>query len=130
MKMAKYLESKDSEKREQPMIEVVNAKTAVSFMDAVNSIKGRIPSRVWVRFCFINTMGDKVRQKDIRLNVLYKDWYGECEHCPANDTPITDVHVRTEDGVKLSLADTGIKFGDFMDTLEANFKFRRPKIEG
>lgn len=103
--------------------------TPVSFVDAVVGSKGREPSKVWVRFSYHNVDGQRVHQKDIRLSILYKDWYGECEHCPSNDTKITELHIRTADGAKFSVADAGLEFGDFMDTLEANFKFQRPKTD-
>lgn len=91
---------------------------AVSFVDALNGCKGRRPSEVWVRFSFINDVGRRVRQKDIRLSVLYQDWYNECEHCPPNDTPIVSVNMRTADGAKFAIEDAGMEFGDFMDALE------------
>lgn len=100
----------------------------VSFFDAVSGCKGRRPSEIWVRFSFINDVGKCVTQKDIRLSILYRDWYGECEHCPPNDAKITSVNMRTADGAKFAVEDA-IEFGDFMDTLEENFKFRNPSTE-
>ena len=65
-----------------------------------------------------------------KLSALYKDWYGECNVCPPNDAKITNVNMRTDVGKRrFDLLDTGLEFGDFMDTLEKNWKFRRIKVD-
>lgn len=103
-------------------------KMNVSLDEAIRGCKPSTPAQVWVGFTFVNDLGVLVKQKQVKLSALYKDWYGECNVCPPNDAKITNVNMRTDVGQRrFDLLDTGLEFGDFMDTLEKNWKFRRIK---
>ena len=94
--------------------------------DAIQGCKPATPNKVWIGFAFVNDAGVRVRQRQVRLSVLYKDWYGECSMCPPNDAVITSVNMRTDVGkLRFDLPDGDLQFGAFMDALEKNWKFQR-----
>ena len=93
---------------------------------AIQGCKNVTPNQVWIGFEYVNDDGIRIKQRQVRLCRLYKDWYGECALCPSNDTEIISVRMRTDiTRMKFDVTDTGLKIGDFMDELEKNWKFQR-----
>lgn len=103
-------------------------------VDLENAIQGCMlstPGRVWIGFTFENDIGKRVKQKQVRLSALYKDWYGECDMCPPNDAKITNVNMRTDVSKhRFDILAEDLEFGDFMDILEERWKLRRTNENG
>lgn len=98
----------------------------VDLKTAIQGCKNVTPSQVWIGFEYVNDAGVRIKQRQVKLCRLYKDWYGECDLCPSNDTGITLVRMRTDvTHMKFDVTDTELKFGDFMDEIEKNWKFQR-----
>lgn len=65
----------------------------VTFEDAAEKLRGIRKSEMVVRFCYRNNDDQEVSVKSLKMSALYKDWYNNCNICPANDTPITHLHI-------------------------------------
>lgn len=97
----------------------------VDLKTAIQGCKDVTPSLVWIGFEYVNDDGARIKRRQVRLGRLYRDWYGECDLCPSNDTVIASVNMRTDVTCrKFDVADTDLTFGDFMDELERNWKFQ------
>lgn len=59
----------------------------VTFAEATEKIRGIRKSEMVVRFRYQNNDNEEVRVKSLKVSALYKDWYNDCNICPANDTP-------------------------------------------
>ena len=66
---------------------------------------------VKIRFSWRN-MEDQIVSTYMSMRELYADWFGECVHCPGNDTVVFDVKVGTS--VIPNEAIKGLLFGELM----------------
>jgi hypothetical protein len=102
----------------------------VSLYDAIQGCMSSNPGKVWVEFTFENDAETRIRQKQVSLSTLYKDWYNECNLCPPNEAKITDVCLCSDGNQhKFEVVDEQLEFGDFMDELERSWKLRPEKEE-
>lgn len=72
-----------------------NAKTTltVSFEEAMEKIKGFRRSELVIRFRYNNAEDKPVAVRARKVSTLFADWYGDCAHCPPNDTTVRKVHI-------------------------------------
>lgn len=90
----------------------------VSFEEAVEKIRGVRRAEIVVRFRYRNYDDEEVAVKSIKLSVLYKDWYNDCNICPANDTPISHLHILLNQTCTALDIDDDITFEIFMNAVE------------
>lgn len=51
---------------------------------AIQGCKNVTPNQVWIGFEYVNDDGIRIKQRQVRLCRLYKDWYGEYRKKTAN----------------------------------------------
>lgn len=98
-----------------------NARTMlnVTFEEATEKIRGMSRSQMIVRFRYRNYDDVEVKVKSLKVAALYKDWYNDCNICPANDALVSHLHFLLNP-ICTALDVTGdVTFGQLMDTIEA-----------
>lgn len=90
----------------------------VTFEEAIEKIRGMCRSEMVVRFCYRNNEDEEVAVKSIKASALYKDWYGDCDICPANDTKIRHLHILLNPTCTALDITDDVTFEQFMDALE------------
>lgn len=91
----------------------------VSFESAIEKIRGHRRAEIVVRFCYQNDANEKIAVKSIRASSLLKDWYDECNLCPANDAVINRLHILLNSSCTALDVTEEVLFGQLMDTIEA-----------
>lgn len=91
-------------------------------MDALHEVKPNGPEGVKVRYGWVNAENFMVEQ-EIVVSDLRNDWYGECEHCPENDTPLTVLSIGGIAIPKEELA--RVTFEKFMRAVEKTWSFKQ-----
>lgn len=98
----------------------------VTFEEATEKIRGVCKSKMVIRFGYRNNDNKEVRVKSLKVSALYKDWYNDCNICPANDTQIDHLHILlNQTCTALDIAGE-LTFGQLMDTIEdvtAGYKY-------
>lgn len=90
----------------------------VTFEEAIKKIRGNRRAEMIVRFRYRNSDDEEVRVKSLRVSALFKDWYSDCNYCPANDTPINHLHILlNQTCTALKITDI-VTFEQLMDTIE------------
>lgn len=90
----------------------------VTFHDAVESIRGMPRAKMIVRFCYYNAEGKRIKVKARKASALYRDWYGECNICPANDAIITRLHILMNPTCTALDITEDVTFEQLMDAIE------------
>lgn len=90
----------------------------VTFGEAVEKIRGMRRAEMVVRFRYQNNEEEEIAVKSIKASALYKDWYGECNICPANDTKIHHLHILMNPACTALDINDDVSFERFMDALE------------
>lgn len=91
----------------------------VTFEEAIEKIRGARRSEMIVRFRYRNNDDEEVRVKSLKVSALYNDWYNDCNVCPANDAPISHLHIHLNPTcTTLDITDE-VVFEQLMDTIEA-----------
>ena len=98
-----------------------NAKNVlkVTFEEAMEKVRGVQRGGLVVRFRYRNCDDEEVIVKSIRASALYKDWYGDCNICPANDAVVTRLRILINPSCTALDITHDVVFERFMDTLEA-----------
>lgn len=91
----------------------------VSFAEATDKIRGIRRAEMVVRFRYRNNNDEEVRVKSLRVSALYKDWYNDCNICPANDTHISNLHILLTSTCTALDIISDVTFEQLMDTIEA-----------
>ena len=97
-----------------------NARTrlTVTFEEAMERSKGYRRSELMIRYQFLNVYYEMVVVKSLKVSTLFKDWYDECNFCPANDTPASKVHILINpDCTALDISED-VPFGHLMERIE------------
>ena len=90
----------------------------VTFHDAVESIRGMSRAKMIVRFCYYNAEGKKIKVSPRKASALYRDWYGECNICPANDAVISQLHILMNPTCTALDVTEDVTFEQLMDAIE------------
>ena len=90
----------------------------VTFGEAVEKIRGMRRSEMVVRFRYRNNDDKEVSVKSLKVSVLYKDWYNDCNICPANDAKISHLHILLNPVCTALDVEGDITFEQLMDALE------------
>ena len=90
----------------------------VSFEEAIEKIRGMRRADMVVRFRYRNYDDEEVEVKSIKVSALYKDWYNDCNVCPANDTSISHIHILLNPVCTALDINDDVSFEQFMDALE------------
>ena len=101
-------------------IEMPNARHTlkVTFEEATEKIRGIRKSEMVVRFRYRNNNDEEVSVKSLKASALYKDWYNNCNICPANDAPLSHLHILLNP-ICTALDVTGeVTFEQLMDMIE------------
>lgn len=100
----------------------------VTFKEAVEKIRGVRKAEMVVRFRYLNYDNEEVVVKSIKLSKLYKDWYNECNICPANDTPISHLRILLNQTCTALDINENITFENLMNAVEevtAGYKYNK-----
>lgn len=90
---------------------------SVTFDEAIEMLHGFRRAELIVRYFFINSDGAVVRVKSMKASALYKDWYGECNYCPSNDTYVSHLHILLPTHIALDVKHD-VRFERLMNVLE------------
>ena len=101
--------------------------SSVTFDDAVENIRGMRRAEIIVRFCYDNEEGEKAKVKSMKASALYRDWYGECDVCPANDAVISQLHILMNPTCTALDINEDITFERLMDAIERVTVGYKPK---
>lgn len=89
----------------------------VSFEEAVEKMRGFRRAELIIRYRFTNADNATVDVKSMKASALYKDWYGNCNFCPSNDTYINHLHILLPTHVALDIAHD-VQFECLLNALE------------
>lgn len=89
----------------------------VYFKDVIEYIAGVPKSMIVMRYQFLNECGQTTTIRSTKVSEVYKDWYGECNLCPNNDTIIKNVYILLPNHTALDVIDEA-EFGVLMDAIE------------
>ena len=99
--------------------------TETTMPDAIERIRQLLPGQVKAKFKWFNVDGKLIQQPAITLVKLYRDWYGDCELCPENDSTLMDLVLHLPGNKLLAIEqDSPVVFGELMDLLESTMSFR------
>ena len=90
----------------------------VTFKEAVEKLRGIRRAELVVRFRYRNCDDKEVAVKSVKASSLYKDWYGNCNICPANDTVIRRLHILINPSCTALDVTDAVTFEQLMDALE------------
>ena len=90
----------------------------VSFEEAIEKIRGVRRAEMVVRFSYRNYDNEEIVVKSIKLSALYKDWYNDCNLCPANDFLISHLHILLNQTCTALDINEDVTFERFMDAVE------------
>ena len=91
----------------------------MTFEEAAAKIRGIRRAEMVIRFRYRNNDDEEVNVKSLKVSALYKDWYKDCNICPANDTQISHLHILlNQTCTALDITDD-VTFEQLMDTIEA-----------
>lgn len=90
----------------------------VTFDEAIEKIRSMRRAEIVVRFHYRNNEDEEIAVKSIKASALYRDWYGECDICPANDTKIYHLHILMNPACTALDISDDVSFERFMDALE------------
>lgn len=91
----------------------------VTLEEAVEKIRGNRRAEMIVRFRYRNNDDEEVRVKSLKASALYKDWYNDCNICPANDAQISHLHILLNPTCTALDITGDVTFEQLMDTIEA-----------
>lgn len=89
----------------------------VAFNEAVKLMKGIPRSNLVMGYRYINNWGEEISRRSAKVSAIYRDWYGECNYCPSNDTVVTHLHILLPTQVALDVVEE-VQFGNLMDAIE------------
>lgn len=91
----------------------------VTFEEVAEKIRGKRRAEMVVSFRYLNCDGEEVRVKSLKVSALYKDWYTDCNICPANDAHISHLHILLNPTCTALDITCDVTFEQLMDTIEA-----------
>jgi len=98
--------------------------TEITMPDAIERIRQLLPGQVKAKFKWFNVDGKLIQQPAVTLVKLYRDWYGDCELCPENDSTLMDLVSHLPGNKLLAIEqDSPVVFGELMDLLESTMSF-------
>lgn len=90
--------------------------------DTIKQCRVCTPSTIKIEFSFVNMDEVEIEYKVTMLE-LYKDWWGECDLCPPNDTELSTLIFYTPGGYLFNVDVNGLSFEELMESIQANWKF-------
>ena len=91
----------------------------VTFEEAAEKIRGLCRAEMVVRFRYRNNDDEEVKVKSLKVSALYKDWYNDCNICPANDVQISHLHILLNPTCTALDVTSDVTVEQLMETLEA-----------
>ena len=90
----------------------------VTFEEAMARIKGYRRSELIICYQYLNVDDEMVAMKSLKVSTLLKDWYDECNFCPANDTDVSKVHILIHPICTALDISENVPFGQLMNAIE------------
>ena len=90
----------------------------VTFEEAAEKIRGKRRAEMIVRFRYRNYDDEEVKVKSLKVSALYKDWYTDCNICPANDASISHLHILLNPTCTALDITDDVTFEQLMDMIE------------
>lgn len=91
----------------------------VTLQEAMEKIKAHRRSELIIRYRYLNAVDRMVTVRSLKVSTLFKDWYNECNFCPANDTAVSNVHILINPTCTALDISEDVLFGQLMDMIAA-----------
>lgn len=92
--------------------------------ELLSNIRNTPPENVRVIYAFRDDNG-RVRRHKQPLAALYRDWFGDCQVCPANDEKLLKATIESGGNASVVLSDGTLEFGEMMAAFEQTWALKK-----